>query len=691
MGNGNLSIRYPDFFMCTVFVDILDIWVVPKIIKYANRKEKVYYIAGSGKVSEIFVKRLLKAIGYRTERVESVFERNLSPNCHVEFHKKLNQLFKTIVYIKAGEQIDSIHHIPFCQRDRMITALMLNGYNTLRREFELIESVKTYDFFLQKMKCVVLLHSTFSADCLKSFVTKGDLCILTYLAPFRKKIREREGSYTDELYVVRSMTHELLKACSFFVKYIRTLLLVCCNSVVCFLSKDEQRRTAGNFDFLAVLHLHHTRRDEYNELYWLEDLRKKRELKVLGVVSCGFNEEVYQYYKEKTEALLSEKKLLSLIDFKMYIQLSSSWCYKIIYAFITRKIRLCTAVYLTELMERTSFFEALFGHTGIRYVWNMGETHSSVSIASALAVSRAAGVSFGSTWSMHYYPAPLIKYNRNDIIFLSGNRQVDMLSASDAHVKRYILTGYQTVRHSFQTKADNKNGKPEWLLSSLEKGKKTKVITFYDNAAFFKDDIPSPEEMNQLYRHLLVWVKNNPEYLLILKAKREKYLRYLWKEELSLVEDLKATGGLVVRQKHADLTAGLVADIVVGCSATGLLLLSSAFGRPAVLLDQHNLFTHWPANIPNLTIIDNPADIGEAIQKSLESTTFMSKNSGGNIDAFSDLDGDIRTASYINSLMEALSEGKNIDTTIEFADREYTRNWGLDKVRLRDGEPVTVA
>ncbi len=144
-----------------------------------------------------------------------------------------------------------------------------------------------------------------------------------------------------------------------------------------------------------------------------------------------------------------------------------------------------------------------------------------------------------------------------------------------------------------------------------------KVITFYDNAAIFKDEIPSQKEMNRFYYYLLTWVKDNPEYLIILKAKRDDYLKYLGKQELSLVEDLRDKGTLIVRQKHADLKSGLMADIVVGVSATSLVLLSAAYGRPAVLLDEHNVFTDYPPDIDNLTIIDNPADIGGAIRNTL--------------------------------------------------------------------------
>ena len=673
-----------------IFVDTLDVWVLPKVIKNADKKEKIYYFFSSEKISEVIIWKALEILGYRVERLKSVFERNTYKNCHIDFHRKTNQLFKSTVYAKANEQIDSISNTPSCQRERMVEALMSIHYGTLRRELELVESVKVCNFPPGEKK-LILLHSSFTTDCFKKYDNNTNSNIATYCTPFRVKQSRRNGFYGDKLYKEQFIVKDIIKLICFFAKCIKTFVLSCCEKLLNYSMNKTQERQKVKYDVLAVLHMHYPRHNEFNELYWLKPLREKRRIKVLGLIAYGSNAEAYNYYNKMTDVLLSERNILSLIDIKAYTQLSLKWCYRIIQGLFRGKLKFGHAVFLIQLMERTSFFEAFFISTGIRFVWNMGELSDSLSVSLALAAGKVGGISLGSTWSMHYFPTPLMRYNKNDVLFLSGLRQVELFSDSDALVRRYVLTGYQTVRHSFQIKADNKEEKPEWLLSSLERGKKTKVITFYDNAAFYKDEIPNSKEMNQFFHRLLGWVKNNPEYLLILKAKREDYLRYLWKEELSLVEDLKATGGLVIRQKNADLTAGLVADIVVGCSATGLLLLSSAFGRPAVLLDRHNLFTHWPANIQNLAIIDNPADIGDAIQKSLESTTFTSKNNGGNIDAFSDLDGDIRTASYINSLMEAMLKEKEVSSAIEFADREYTRDWGPDKIRFRNGEHVTVS
>jgi hypothetical protein len=673
-----------------IFVDILDFWVLPKIVKHADKKEKVYYLISSGKISEVIVWKVLDILGHRVEKLKSIFEKNTSPNCRVEFHQKTNQLFHGTVYAKASEQIDSISNIPSCQRERMLAALMSIHCGTLRRELEFVESVKACNFPPGDRK-LILLHSSFTTDCFKNYADKKSINIVTYFTPFRVKQNRRNGFYGDTLYKKPFIVRDIIKLIYFFAKCIKTLFLFCYENLLNSSMNKTKGRQKEKYDVLAVLHLHYPRHNEFNELYWLKPLMEKRRIKVLGLITYGSNTEAHDYYNKMTDVLLSERNILSLIDIKVYIQLSLKWCYRIILGLVCGRLEFGHAVYLIQLMERTSFFEAFLLSTGIRFVWNMGELNDRLSTSLALAAGKVGGISLGSTWSMHYYPTPLLRYNKNDILFLSGLRQVEILRDSDAIVKRYVLAGHQTVRHSFQTKADNKEEKPDWIFSSLEKAKKSKVITFYDNAAFFKDDIPTSEEMNQFYSHLLEWVKNNPEYLLILKAKREDYLGYLGEAALSHLEDLEVAGGLVIRQKHADLTSGLAADIVVGCSATGLLLLSSAFGRPTVLLDRHNIFTHWPANIQNLTIIYNPDEIGNAIERSLKLTTFVSKGNGGNIDAFSDLDGDIRTASYINSLMEALPGGDNVDSAIEYADREYTRNWGLDKVRLRNGEPVTVS
>ena len=678
----------------TTYVDILDFWVLPRIINHSNQEKSVYYFSSTGKLTEAFVTKMLRFFGYRVTKLESFFVIGNSKVKRIEFNEKANQLFSEIVYGEVQEQISSINGISSYQSERIIGALMMRWIFTNLFELEFIESIKSQKLPYQEKD--ILLHSSFSSYCVKKYyVDEKSFNIETYSAPLRRKIFRRDWFWVDTCYRAPSTLNEAEKILVLVLKAMQSFYYACYD-LIASKTKKTPRGSTEDYDFLAILHQHcGNREDENNELYWLKHVREKQQVRVLGcLMTDSHNSRISDYYSKLTDTLLYERNLNSRIDIKLYIQLSLKWFYRIFSDLTRNKLKLWSAIELFLLMERVSFFEALFKATSIRYVWNMSELQDRTNDALAIAIGNAGGISLGSTWSMHHFACTFIKYNRNDILFLSGSRQVDILKDSDSLVKRYVLTGYQTIRFAFQALAEDKENKLNGLSTKFRIDRKCKVVTFYDNAVYY-DILGSNEVVKEFYRQLLMLAKINSDILLIIKGKHKKYIKdyikYLGDKELSMHEDLVAEERLVFRFERGGHFCGLLADVCVGISATSPVLLSCAFGRQAVLLDQNNYFTDWPANIPNLTIIDNPAEIGDAIQKSLESTTFMSKNNGGNIDAFSDLDGDIRTASYINSLMDAMSKEKEVGSAIEFADREYTRNWGFDKVRLRNGEPVTVS
>jgi len=347
---------------------------------------------------------------------------------------------------------------------------------------------------------------------------------------------------------------------------------------------------------------------------------------------------------------------------------------------LMRRLSCRNIVYLLRLLPLVCFYKSLLLTTAARIVWCSDEAHSIDSQAMAIAAASVDAVSLGSSWSLRYTPGVYASMNRNDVLFAWGRRQIDIIFQSDALVRRYVECGYPTIRSCLN---DHKLVGEIFsvIKSGSENENRRRIVTFYDQVCGV-DIIISCNELRMMYNAILDWVESGDNNLLIIKTKRDDY-RKLGEDTCDRIDGLERKGDVLIRSEHGDLV-GLVSDAVIGVSANSLGCVVSAHGVPGVFYDWHGVMdsNHWPLELDNAFIVKDLGEILSAIEQALSFKGNGKPANGGSVDAFADSEGDIRTILYIECLYKALSEGKTSVSAIEYADREYGDNWGLDKVHI---------
>jgi hypothetical protein len=567
------------------------------------------------------------------------------------------------------------------ERDRVVRFLALKSNGIILRAFELIKTIKHKG---PVSGCLILVqHSEYFPVLLEySGELKG--CLEYYRSPLRLRLKQRSAFELDKKYESHSLSsilYDLLK------NSVLLSLSVCFAGWSCIKQKLKESRP-NDIDFNHdVVYLTSRRYDPtpmFNDLYWMKYIRSHQKVSTVIIANTVLSDTAKEYYVNQCDRFFNIKFPFAGIPWPLIARqyLMSLTVYIGVYMrhLLMRRMSWRNIVYLLRLLPLVCFYKSLLLTTAARIVWCSDEAHTIDSQAMAIAAASVDAVSLGSSWSLRYTPGVYASMNRNDVLFAWGRRQIDIIFQSDALVQRYVECGYPTISSCLNDHKLADDLCSVRSASSRNDGRR-RVVTFYDQVCAV-DIIIDCKELRMMYNAILDWVESEENNFLNIKTKRDVYCR-LGKNISDRIDRLERKGNVLVKNEYGDLV-GLISDAVIGISASSLGCVVSAHGVPGVFYDWHGVMDskHWPLELENTFVVNDIGEIISAIEQALNFKGNGKPTNGGSVDAFADSEGDVRTILYIECLFKALSEGKISVSAIEYADREYSNNWGRDKVHV---------
>ncbi len=669
-----------------VFIDVLDVWSLFVVLIHSRREKTVYYLSSPVGFLGIITRRLLTFLGFRVCAMNSYFENRPFKEYYIEFYREMLDLVHGRIYRTLNEQV--LESKSFCgwERERVVRFLALKANGIILRAFELIKTIKHKE---PVSDCLILVqHSEYFPVLLEySRELKGSLQY--YRSPFRLRFKRRSAFEIDvdyESHSPSSILYDLLKSSIL-------LSLSVCFSVWSYIIHKLKRScpdgTGFNHDIVYLTSRKYDPTPVFNDVYWMKYLRSHQRISTVVIANAVLSDAAKEYYGKQCDRLFSIK--FPFIDApgshivwpqiaRQYFMSSIASIWMCIRHLLMRRLSGRNIVYLLRLLPLVCFYKSLLQAVAARIVWCSDEAHTIDSQALAIAAASLDVVTIGSSWSLRYTPGVYASMNRNDVLFAWGKRQIDMILESDALVRRYVECGYPTIGSCLN---DNELSDEIGLVSRSSSGsdERRRIVTFYDQVCAV-DIIINCKELSAMYNAILDWAESEDSNFLIIKTKRDDY-RKLGKAMCDRIDGLEKKGDVFVRNDYGDLV-GLISDAVIGVSSSSLGCVVSAHGVPGVFYDWHGVMdsNNWPLDLDNVFIVKDTGDISSAIEKALNFKRDKKPVNGGNVDAFADSKGDVRTISYIECLHKALSEGKTSVGAIEYADKEYGRKWGWDRVHI---------
>jgi hypothetical protein len=281
--------------------------------------------------------------------------------------------------------------------------------------------------------------------------------------------------------------------------------------------------------------------------------------------------------------------------------------------------------------------------------------------AVALAAARLGGIAAGTSWSLKDCPSLSSSNNRNDVMFVWGNRHEEIFRRSGALIQRFVVSGYPATEAANRAKKDPNDDR--------------RRICFYDNVAH-TDTLISESQARQAYVAFLDFSEAMFDLVAIFKTKRDDFRR-LGPIICERVDRLVTAGRAELRTGHGDLASGLEADLVVGFGASSLALLAAQHGRPCVLFDPEGVMQNSPGTgLSNLYVTASAEAFGTALAFALESADAI-EPTGGAIDAFADTEGHWRVARYLSALVDAFRGGLDAANAIAHGEKNLRETASL--------------
>ncbi|MFH1380000.1 MAG: hypothetical protein ABII23_06960 [bacterium] len=310
-------------------------------------------------------------------------------------------------------------------------------------------------------------------------------------------------------------------------------------------------------------------------------------------------------------------------------------------------------------------------------------------IARDAALQKSGGISIGyqvPDWAC----ANMFIASSADVLFLFGPHYLPIYRQSKSYNKHFLIAGYITDYSFAEVKTNARS-----LRDKLKRAGAEFIMTYLDeNSSDSSMSLIPNNRSKKIYQRLLRWVIDDPTMGLICSPKRPNTLIERLPDIKDDIEQAEQTGrcvfmrGLYTTEMYP-AEVSLASDITI-CLLFGGTTALEAFlaGSRAVYLDFESLYSFpeyaWGKNT---IVFDNIETLCEAIaefKKDRQSFDYLGNlNNIPNIagkDPFRDGRAIERMGTYVNDLLELISEGKTSQEAIVCANERYAHVWGSTNI-----------
>ena len=645
-----------------VVVDHLDFWSRIALMRQGGHRDIRYFSRMDGPLSKL-LDFALRVRGDEFSLLRPTLSDRPYRGYFVEFMERMLEFGLAHVEPLIESALGSLEFGSDLERRRTIRYLLLGNSRVIMRQTEVFEAARSISSG-DRAVAVMVESNAFGAASAEFAKTFG-LQFASYAAPLRFTMarRPRFRAHEGDRWSGEAAAHHVLRWCKAATLSASALI----------------RRAAdfGNEDGYDVIALNAkpapSRR--IDDLFWLDAFKDRCQGRVAVLCTTPVTGDVMALYGARVDALNHVSAVMHRVGLlgvrahaarRRYALDTISAGWRVARAVFAQKLPLAFGAALLALWERVAFYQAVMNETGARVGWAMNEGHDLETQAFAVAMSRRGGVLAGSTWSMWDTPHLDCSFNRNDVMLVSGARQIGLFENSGAIVKRFVMTGYPTTRVALNDRAASE------IVDSWKAGEpEAVVLCFFDNAA--ADDFPLSETaLLEVYDTVIGAVEAKTTLRLLIKTKRRDLVA-LPDSMRERLDKLISEGRVLVRELYGDLASGLAVDAVLGICASSLGLLAAHRGQKGILYDPERILVHYPVSgLDELCVVSTCEALHDeiaALTPRRESET-KRRSTTDNVDHFADDGGDCRTAHYLVALVTAARDGMQPDAMIRRADQE---------------------
>lgn len=275
-----------------------------------------------------------------------------------------------------------------------------------------------------------------------------------------------------------------------------------------------------------------------------------------------------------------------------------------------------------------------------------------------------------------------------DAMFIFGPYYLQRMKAIGSICGRYIINGYLTD-YSFAAVKNNSNQ----LRTKLKAAGAKLIVSYFDeNSSDERMSIIPNARSAKIYKRLLNAVLADDSLGLICSPKRPKTLLKRVPEIAALIDRAKATGRCVFIDGQYGTESypaepSQAADITITLLLGGTTALECYLaGSRVVYLDLEKLYAYEEYQWGKGTLV---FDDLETLMSAIDQVRRDPSAAIGRADLIPNLkekdpfqDGQAarRMATYLENLLEKLNQGANRQAALAYADEQYAKAWGSDKI-----------
>lgn len=312
---------------------------------------------------------------------------------------------------------------------------------------------------------------------------------------------------------------------------------------------------------------------------------------------------------------------------------------------------------------------------------------SKSSIPAALALKNCGGVTLTYQYS-NFHRASVFQSIYSDIYFLFGPGYRAIYNKNNSLIGNIVYSGYVTDYAMKEVKDDALSQRKKML----DKGADF-IITFFDeNSSDDRMSIIPNKRSAYIYRRLLELVIDDSTLGLICAPKFPYTLFNRMPEISGLMNKAARTGRARLISGHPQTESypaenAMAADLCIGSLVGGTTALESYLaGTRTVFLDLEKLYTdpvyEWGRGKAVFDDIDELFSAVSRYRSDPEKIPGFGDLSAWvkDKDPFRDGHASARIGDYINSLFNALKEGKGRDEAMAYANDKYAEAWGRENI-----------
>jgi hypothetical protein len=558
--------------MKIINIDIFDIWSMPILIWKTKNGDLVqyFYLAWGWEIA----KYILSLRNIKIKPIKSIFDEP-----ETETYRRYHSEGLLFMHQLESSWKSYFNILPIYQKlqSKRTIRCVTQHYANINLPF--IELVQSFIRF-EKKSTILIMRRTWLTSEYKKYCESKNWQLINYVGNCSINIKYGNNGLSAENFYCKKR--------EYFKIVIKPTIQIVLSIVSIFInihSKIVKSKTIKTYDAMVYL-CQPTPNLGFNEIFWANVYSQKYKRSIIAIADPNLGENGKKFHKKKIEKIIKDEYIILLKYFSISLLMIKNLKINIEYINKSQKLPLNIKIYLIYLEIWSAKYQTVMLAHKVKVFFSICQGSSTYQTGGLiLATQRSDIPNIGSTWSSPDCPGIHLARSYTEHFLHWGEWQLENFEKSDAIFENSVNIGYpewEILKEKAKEAITKKN--PE-----LMQGKKIRIITFFDNA-YGHSFYLSIGNYIQLYNAILKKCMCNEDIFLIIKTKRKTLLSKLPLELYKLIDNLKNENRLLLEEGKADISLGMMDNIVIGVGPATPALIAGNYSKSHVIVfDKYDL------------------------------------------------------------------------------------------------------